>query len=200
MENGNGIAWQPDITKPEEIKIRLEEILEAYCNECGTDKTDIPPQQWQGVLLEMYDRFFSLFPKLMKEDNATHNEYSIDKIYIIYNIYHRLCVKYKRINNLYGFCSMVGIPQQTLYNYRDKAKLGSVRFDIIEKITQDNEASLENALQDKSINPMKILPILNRRHSWNLPGVTKENSKQGQLAGRDNLEQIAAADRPSLPE
>lgn len=199
MERANNIAWQPDITKPDEIKIRLEEILEAYCSECGTDKTDIPPQQWTGVLLEMYDRFFSLFPKLMKEDNATHNEYSTEKVYIIYLLYIRLCSKYKRVVNIKGFCDLTGMDEETVIHISER-KLGSTRFGLHEKLMKENENSLENALQDKSINPMKILPILNRRHAWNLPGVTRESSKQERLATRDNLDQIAAADRPTLPE
>lgn len=199
MERANNIAWQPDINRPEEIKNRLEEILEAYCNECGTDKTDIPPQQWTGVLLEMYDRFFALYPKLLKDDNMHCNKYDIDKVYIILNIYIRLCSKYKRVVNIKGFCDLTGMDEQTVYNINDK-KLGSSGFGLHEKLMKENENSLENALQDRSINPMKILPILNRRHAWNLPGVTKESSKQERLSTRSDLVEITAADSPSLPE
>ena len=53
------------------------------------------------------------------------------------------------------------------------------------------EQSLSNKLADGKQNPVGILAILNRHYAWNLPGVSKENAKQGALS---------AAELPKLGE
>ena len=67
---------------------------------------------------------------------------------------------------------MTGIDKQTIYNW----KSSNARFDLHEKIMEDNEQSLEAMLHDKRINPMKVLPSLNKKHGWNLPGVSREKA------------------------
>ena len=67
---------------------------------------------------------------------------------------------------------MTGIDKQTIYNW----KSSNARFDLHEKIMDDNEQSLEAMLHDKRINPMKVLPSLNKKHGWNLPGVSREKA------------------------
>lgn len=199
MENGNGIAWQPDITKPDEIKIRIDEILTAYCLEVGKTPEDAPPLLWNGALLEVNEKFFRVFNRLLKDINGSHNEYNFDSVYIIYIIYKKLCLKYNKIPNLKGFIDYSGIDKQSIYNWSSE-KLGSRRFDLHEIIMNDNETSLEAKLQEKGQNPMSILPILNHRYNWSLPGTTKEVIDKRQLSTRSDLVEITAADSPKLPE
>ena len=44
-------------------------------------------------------------------------------------------------------------------------------------------------LHDKRINPMKVLPSLNKKHGWNLPGVSRESA---------NKQALTAAELPQL--
>lgn len=46
-------------------------------------------------------------------------------------------------------------------------------------------------MKDRRNNPMKYLPILNKRHGWNLPGVSKERTSERALT---------AAELPKLGE
>ena len=59
----------------------------------------------------------------------------------------------------------------------------------LQKIMDDNEQSLEAMLHDKRINPMKVLPSLNKKHGWNLPGVSRESA---------NKQALTAAELPQL--
>lgn len=47
---------------------------------------------------------------------------------------------------------------------------------------EDNEHSLFSLMKDRRINPMKVLPKLNRYHGWNMPGAKGEQNQQKVLA------------------
>ena len=49
----------------------------------------------------------------------------------------------------------------------------------------DHEQSLEAMLHDKRINPMKVLPSLNKKHGWNLPGVSRESVNKQALTASE---------------
>ena len=83
---------------------------------------------------------------------------------------------------------MTGIGKQTLYDWAG-GKLSTQSSDLQQKIMDDNEQSLEAMLHDKRINPMKILPSLNKKHGWNLPGVSRESA---------NKQALTAAELPQL--
>lgn len=57
-------------------------------------------------------------------------------------------------------------------------KLRSSRFDLQQKIMDDNEESLFALMKDRRNNPMKYLPKLNKVHNWNMPGVRAEKEKK----------------------
>ena len=65
------------------------------------------------------------------------------------------------------------------------------KYLFIKKMREDNQATLEARLQDHSTNAMKILPSLNRWHGWNLPHVSKEESKPKALT---------ASQLPDIPQ
>lgn len=199
MENENSVAWIPDIlNRPFEVRERIREIIEQYKQE-NDISGDIPPVQWLACLMEINEKLFSVFPRMLKTDSNLYNQYDKEKLYNIYNIYKRITLDNKQIINITGFITMIGIDKQTVYNIsRDKS--GSKTFDFEQNLREDNEQTLELALQDKANNPIKFISILNHRHGWSMPGVTHETSKKEQLSSRENLDQIAAADQPTLPE
>ena len=67
--------------------------------------------------------------------------------------------------------------------YREE--LSSSFSDVYKKLVANNEESLSCKLISGTANPMKILPALNRRHNWNMPG----NSNPGG-DHRQSLEEI----------
>ena len=109
---------------------------------------------------------------------------------------------------------MIGIDKQTLYNWDSDSKysnkynkhscssgnrLSRKTVDLRKKIMDDNEQSLESMLQDKRINPMKVLPSLNRHHMWNLPGVSREKVEARPLTA-DQLPQLGQDLPPQIEE
>ena len=66
-------------------------------------------------------------------------------------------------------------------NIKNKPSVELRTSRVIEKIMEDNEQSLEAMLHDKRINPMKVLPSLNKKHGWNLPGVSREKANNTAL-------------------
>ena len=79
---------------------------------------------------------------------------------------------------------MIGIDKQTLYNWASSAS-----FDLQQKIQEDNEQSLFALMKDRRMNPMKVLPKLNRYHGWNMPGARGEP---------DQRKVLTAAELPKL--
>ncbi len=57
---------------------------------------------------------------------------------------------------------------------------GSLCSEIYKKLVRNNEESLNDMLISGGRNPMKILPALNRRHNWNMPGSNREGGEQHQ--------------------
>ena len=48
------------------------------------------------------------------------------------------------------------------------------------KLVKNNEESLSDKLISGGLNPMKVLPALNRRHNWNMPGTNRQGGEQTQ--------------------
>lgn len=63
--------------------------------------------------------------------------------------------------------------------------LSSSRFDLQQKIMDDNEESLFSLMKDRRNNPMKYLPKLNKVHNWNMPGVSNRQTEKGALTAAE---------------
>lgn len=151
----------------------VKDIISKYCAVNDLDEHDIPPQIWNDIIDEIYINVFKDNTILLKDIPSICNQYNQDKVLYIYNyIYKRICNNHCQEVTLKGFIDMTGIDKQTIYNW----KSSNARFDLHEKIMDDNEQSLEAMLHDKRINPMKVLPSLNKKHGWNLPGVSREKA------------------------
>lgn len=68
-------------------------------------------------------------------------------------------------------------------NYSDI--LSSSRFDLQQKIMDDNEESLFALMKDRRNNPMKYLPKLNKVHNWNMPGVSSKQNEKNSLTAAE---------------
>ena len=175
------------IDQPNCISI-VKDIIAKYCAANNLDEHDIPPQIWNDIIDEIYINVFKDNTILLKDIPSPYNQYNQDKVLYVYNyIYKRICNNHCQEVTLKGFIDMTGIDKQTIYNWKSSKD----RFDLHEKIMDDNEQSLEAMLHDKRINPMKVLPSLNKKHGWNLPGVSREKASNTAISLSD-LPQLGA--------
>lgn len=166
----------------------VKDIITGYCAANDLEEHDIPPQIWNDIIDEIYINVFKDNTILLKDIPSPYNQYNQDKVLYIYNyIYKRICNNHCQEVTLKGFIDMTGIDKQTIYNW----KSSNARFDLHEKIMDDNEQSLEAMLHDKRINPMKVLPSLNKKHGWNLPGVSREKASDAAIS-LSELHQLGA--------
>ena len=125
-----------------------------------------------------------------------------------------MCYTHNQEISISGFSFLSGITRDTIHNwgnsntrsyiYRDlkgniindtalsNLKEGeyikepsSTASDIYKKLVEQNEESLVCLMKDRRNNPMKYLPILNRRHNWNMPGVREQSSGKQQISIED---------------
>lgn len=186
------------IASVEDMPAVAKGIVSSYCDENDVEEKDIYPSIWNDIISELYIRLFHPCNKLLKLGNALYNEYDRAKVYYIYErIYKRLCNSHCQEITLKGFCDMVGISKQTIYNWANDNKYiytgsgvdvnnsecdcyesSKITFDFHKKIMNDNEESLFALMKDRRYNPMKLLPKLNKVHGWNMPGVGRREEKR----------------------
>ena len=195
------------ITCVEDMQPIAKSIVENYCIDNGINEADIFPSIWNDIITELYVILFRPCHNLLRITNTQYNEYDRVKVYYVYeNIYKRLCNSHCQEITQKGFLDMTGIDKQTLYNWKTDNKyiynnrsnsvehsnntnesdiLGSSRFDLQEKIMEDNEESLFNLMKDRRNNPMKYLPKLNKTHGWNMPGVGARTTEKQALSAAE---------------
>lgn len=162
------------IASVEDMPAVAKDIVSMYCESNDIDEKDIFPSVWNDIIDELYIKLFKPCNRLLKTDSNLYNEYDKDKVLFIYNnIYRRLCNNHCQEVSQKGFLDMTGIGKQTLYDWASSAS-----SDLQEKIMEDNEQSLFALMKDRRMNPMKVLPKLNRYHGWNMPGARGEPEKR----------------------
>lgn len=198
------------ITSVEDMRNIAFDIVRNYCIENDVEEDNIKPLIWLDIIAELYNVLFKPCNKFLRKANAQYGEYDVSKIEYIYNnIYKRLCYKHSQEVYLKAFCDMVGVGTSTINDW-NSGRLNSQRSDLQQKISQDNEESLFALMKDSRVNPMKILPKLNKVHGWNMPGTRSQltdtekalcASELPKLGGQnplelsDNLEQREDSDR-----
>lgn len=153
------------------LRNRILGEFKIIAEEYNIDLDYIPPRKYDFILSEINRRLIKPNRQYILKTNPKHNEYDLAKVDYIYNIFKDLCKLYNQENSLALFISFTSITRETFSEWTSTG-----HSDIHKKIMADDEASLEQMLQDKALNPMKILPSLNKKHGWNLPGVSRETS------------------------
>ena len=165
------------------LKNVMFDIVTQYCVDHDIKENDSPPQIWNDIIDEIHETLIKLNKAILRDIPSVNNEYNMEKVYHVYNCYKRLCNSHCQVVNLKGFIDLTGIDKQTIYNWAGKSSHAGVDFH--QKIMSDNAQSLEAMLHDKRINPMKVLPSLNRHHGWAQPGVTREVARPRELRVED---------------
>lgn len=196
MSNDNNSYDIQTIRTVDDMRIIASDIVTNYCDRHGIDENDIFPSIWADIITELNISLFSPCNRVLKTDSNLNNEYDKRKVEYVYNnIYKRLCNSHCQEVTIKGFIDMSGIGKQTLYDWQINSGLSSSGSDLVKKIAEDNEESLFNLMKDRRLNPMKVLPKLNRYHGWNMPGARAERTEREAL-GADALIQLGQQPRP----
>ncbi len=193
--------------------------LAMYCENIGAESEyDMFPSQWNAALKYIYNNIFKYHPDILTIPHTVSNSYNLNAVNELLDIYIFMCYSHNQEISIQGFSFLSGISRDTIHNwgndntrgyiYRDlqgneikgiaisNLKEGeytkepsTVASDIYKKLVENNEESLVCLMKDRRNNPMKYLPILNKRHAWNMPGVRQEQNKQ-QVLTADQLPRL----------
>lgn len=142
----------------------MDNVIITQANKNNFDLNDIRPLNFIYLLSFIGDNIYKKNPSLLKSNTTTSRIvycYDTDKIYMALEVFIRLCIKYNQYFTLTSFGFYSGIDNSEIYRLVSAGKCN-----IPEKILERSEDILTAMLTDKSLNPMKILPILNYRHRW----------------------------------
>ena len=188
---------------PEVFKNDIELYLAQFCEEYKIDDMAKEPQSRWNVALMYINRYVFSDKSILKLNNNINKSntncimdsnfymYDLDKLDYILYIYYYLCSVYDKECSIMGYSLLTGINYDTLMDWgADERKLSTKGFDIVEKLRLFREESLSNKLATGNKNPVGILAILNRHYSWNLPGVSRENTNKTALTAADIRQQL----------
>lgn len=171
---------------------KICEYLDKYIAEKGIEDMSKEPQsKWNACLIYIYKAVFKDNKESLKgPDKDTYNDRLMNDIC---DIYISLCYEYDKEISINGFCFLTGINTDTVYTWGSgERRLGSSCSEIYKKLIKNNEESLSDKLISGGLNPMKVLPALNRRHNWNMPGTNRQGGEQTQ-----SIEQIQKRYKPA---
>lgn len=152
----------------------LEQPIQDFC-----DKYNIPDlskdsqNRWNALLMYLYQAVFK--NRKYTYQNPKTRIYIIDICNIYCDLYIYLCNTYNKIINIYGYTMLLGIDDNTIYDWKNKNNctyneqaVGAVSCkpaDIYKKLVISNEQSLSDALSSGRA-PVGIIAILNKKHGW----------------------------------
>lgn len=193
----------------------FDDYLSTFCLDNKIDdEYDIYPSMWNAALKYIYNNIFKPNPNILRPKGTINGAYNLVAVNDVLDIYIYKCFVHNQEISIAGFCLFTGITPDVIYNwgksktrniiYKDlkgnvltnvqvsrlkegeyTEELSTLAKDIFKKIKDTSEESLVSLLKDRRNNPMKYLPILNRRYQWNLPGVSHENSSKTELTADD---------------
>lgn len=157
---------------------KISEYLDQYILEKNIEDMSKEPQsKWNAALIYIYKALFKNNKESLKgPDKDTYNDRLMNDIC---DIYISLCYEYDKEISINGFCFLTGINTDTVYTWGSgERRLGSSCSEIYKKLIKNNEESLSDKLISGGLNPMKVLPALNRRHNWNMPGTSRQGGEE----------------------
>ena len=138
-------------------------FLSAIYDDLGySDPAEVRPIQWIFCISQVANKIFKKSPKLLKTDSCINNEYDIEKLFRVYNIYYNLSCKFNVEISVNKFCYFIGVEWNTINNI--SVKPDGLR--LKQRIVKDSEEFWTMQLADKRINPIGTLAKLNRYHGW----------------------------------
>ena len=167
----------------------IELYISLWCdtqNISVSDIVTISQNRYNSLLYYLYRHIFK-DADLKRKDmiysgvlNTNNNGYNIPLLEEICNTYIDLCDRFDKIVNVEGFCRLIGIDRETIYEWsRDSDKKASRRTsDIAKRLTAERERTLADRLASGVKNPVGVLGCLNHWHNWAGVGNMEERKPQ----------------------
>ena len=186
----------------------IQMYLTMFCEEQGIEDMKKESQSvWNGALRYIRRHVFNNKDVLKSKDNiniynnnipSTFNAYNYDTVNSVCDIYIDLCFINDKEVSIIGFSNLTGIDSEVIINWgRDNIKLSATSSLIYKKLNEFREESLSNKLATGNKNPVGVLAILNRHYSWNLPGVSREQSGKRMLTDAE-LPKLGSRSNPAI--
>lgn len=176
------------------------------------DLKAVPQTIWNACLMYIQRHVFTNRDMLKQRNNiytdntlmATNcNSYNYDLLDSICDYYIYITALYDKECSIYGFSKLVNIPYQLIQewgnNYSNSNRLSTKSCDIYKKLTSEREQSLVAKLVSMK-HPTAMAIILNKEYNYNLPGVSRENTKQSLTAAElpklGTIEPLQISEKP----
>lgn len=155
----------------------IELYISLWCdtqNISVSDIVTISQNRYNSLLYYLYRHVFKDADLKCKDMsysgvlNTNNNAYNIPLIESICDVYIDLCDRFDKIVNVEGFCRLIGIDKETVYEWsRDREKKASRRSsDVAKRLTAERERTLADRLASGVKNPVGVLGCLNHWHNW----------------------------------
>lgn len=152
-----------------------------------TDLCSITQNRWYNCCKYVYENVFKNFPERLKVPGLINNQYDLEKVNYILDLYIDLCNDYEKVVNIIGFTFFTGIHRDTINDWSHDAGFSSSRSDLCKKIDVMREESLVGLQISGKGNPMNYMPSLNKYCGFNMPGVREQGAEK-----RQSIEEIQA--------
>lgn len=170
----------------------IELYINLFCEDQGIEDLRKESQSvWNACLMYIQRHVFPDRQALKATENSpeyvnnimpsTCGAYNYDLLDTIVNAYIYYCYMYDKEVSIQGFSKLLGIPKTVIDLWGTDLRLSKKSINIYKKLIAEREESLSAKLASGKSNPVGILSILNHWYSWNLPGVTREQSTRTAL-------------------
>ena len=170
----------------------IELYINLFCeNQVIEDLRKESQSVWNACLMYVQRHVFPDRQALKATENnpeytnnimpSTCGAYNYDLLDTIANAYIYYCYMYDKEVSIQGFSKLLGIPITVINLWGSDIRLSKKSMNIYKKLVAEREESLSAKLASGKSNPVGILSILNHWYSWNLPGVTREQSTRTAL-------------------
>ena len=174
----------------------IELYINLFCEDQGIDDLRKESQSvWNACLMYVQRHVFPDRQALKATENSpeyvnnimpsTCGAYNYDLLDTIANAYIYYCYMYDKEVSIQGFSKLLGIPKTVIDLWGTDLRLSKKSINIYKKLIAEREESLSAKLASGKSNPVGILSILNHWYSWNLPGVTREQSTRTALTAAE---------------
>lgn len=185
----------------------IDLYINLFCKDQGIEDLRKESQSvWNACLMYVQRHAFPDRQALKATENnpeyvnnimpSTCGAYNYDLLDTIVNAYIYYCYMYDKEVSIQGFSKLVGIPKTVIDLWGTDLRLSKKSINIYKKLIAEREESLSAKLASGKSNPVGILSILNHWYSWNLPGVTREQSTRTALTAAE----LPRLDNQKAPE
>lgn len=173
---------------------RMNQAINDFCMMNGIQSMKEEPQNvYMACLMFVNRQVFRAKMGLQNNQKSVLDYSDVDILTGVAEWYIFTSAMYNKTVSVNDYCRLIGIQYETFRRWGNDSSdniLSQRRYAIFKAITNTREETLANLLQTAK-SPVGILGILNRQFNWNLPGVSREESKP-RLSRSDMLQGLDA--------